>query len=171
MHIKSHYDPSGHKVYAHFCSIVQSSGMGKSRTVDELGKEHFSIPLNLRDEKSTGIFRSHIIISFMTNIICCIFPGYPPADHMVRNFFKTKGTEAESYHQACCFIDALFQHTLDTLEREFNLQWGIDEVAREFRRRMTEGQTMKMHNEFRRQFYHQVIRIAKEKLSVVCLLL
>ena len=30
--------------------------MGKSRTVDELGKKHFSIPINLRDAKSTGIF-------------------------------------------------------------------------------------------------------------------
>jgi hypothetical protein len=29
--------------------------MGKSRTVDELGKKHLSIPINLRDAKSTGI--------------------------------------------------------------------------------------------------------------------
>ena len=37
------------------CSVVQSSGTtGKSRTVDELGKKHFSIPINLRDAQSTG---------------------------------------------------------------------------------------------------------------------
>ena len=48
----------------HFSSVVQSSGMGKSRTVDELGKEHFSIPINLRDARSTGIFSSCVIVSF-----------------------------------------------------------------------------------------------------------
>ncbi|KAF8240638.1 hypothetical protein L208DRAFT_1384042 [Tricholoma matsutake] len=52
-HIRNHYDPNSNRIYAHFCSVVQSSGMGKSRTVDELGKEHFSIPINLRDARST----------------------------------------------------------------------------------------------------------------------
>jgi hypothetical protein len=28
-------------IYAHYAAIVQSSGMGKSRTVDELGKAFF----------------------------------------------------------------------------------------------------------------------------------
>jgi hypothetical protein len=42
------------RVYAHFAAIVQSSGMGKSRTVDELAKGRFVIPLNLRGAKSTG---------------------------------------------------------------------------------------------------------------------
>lgn len=41
-------------MYAHYTSIVQSSGMGKSRTVDELAKDHFVIPLNLQKEDSTG---------------------------------------------------------------------------------------------------------------------
>ena len=34
--------------YARYLAIVQSSGMGKSRTVDELSKEHLLIPINLR---------------------------------------------------------------------------------------------------------------------------
>ncbi|KAH9019831.1 hypothetical protein EDB85DRAFT_1896484 [Lactarius pseudohatsudake] len=34
--------------YAPFCSIVQSSGMGKSRLVDEFSKTNFLIPINLR---------------------------------------------------------------------------------------------------------------------------
>jgi hypothetical protein len=69
-HIRNHYDPDSDKIYAHFCSVVQSSGMGKSRTVDELGKEHFSILINLRDARSTGIFFSCTIVSFaVTNNI------------------------------------------------------------------------------------------------------
>ncbi|KAF8332488.1 hypothetical protein F5887DRAFT_1063857 [Amanita rubescens] len=143
-HIRDHYDPNSNKIYAHFCSVIQSSGMGKSRTVDELGKEHFSIPINLRNARSTG---------------------YPAADHEVRDFLTTKDTEAGSYRRACCFVDALFQHTDHTLKMEFNSQWGIEEVAREFRIRMTEGQTMKEHNEFRSNFIDRWFKLRKENFG------
>ena len=53
-HIMHHFNPVNSKDYAHFAAIVQSSGMGKSRTVDELSKDHFVIPLNLREPSSTG---------------------------------------------------------------------------------------------------------------------
>jgi hypothetical protein len=35
--------------YARFTSIVQSSGMGKSRTIDEFSKKRLVVPLNLRN--------------------------------------------------------------------------------------------------------------------------
>jgi hypothetical protein len=44
--------------YAPFCSIVQSSGMGKSRLVDELSKQHFLIPVNLREAGAGGMYNS-----------------------------------------------------------------------------------------------------------------
>ena len=56
-HIQEHHqnrDAEGGSVYAHYAAIVQSSGMGKSRTVDEMAKEHFVIPINVRDPKSQG---------------------------------------------------------------------------------------------------------------------
>jgi hypothetical protein len=56
MHVKKYHAPDNFNVYAHYVAIVQSSGMGKSRTVDELGKKYFSIPINLREANSTGIF-------------------------------------------------------------------------------------------------------------------
>jgi hypothetical protein len=96
-----------------------------------------------------------------------IFPGYPPADHQVRNFLTRKCTEAEAYRRTSCFIDALFQHTHHTLESEFDSKWGIGKVTSEFRIRMTAGQTVKEPNEFRRGFYQQVVLIAEEKLKVV----
>jgi hypothetical protein len=34
-------------MYARYCSIVQSSGMGKSRLVDEFSKDHFLVLVNL----------------------------------------------------------------------------------------------------------------------------
>ena len=36
--------------YARYTSMVQSSGMGKSRAVDELSKTHMVVPMNLRQE-------------------------------------------------------------------------------------------------------------------------
>ncbi|KAF8548004.1 hypothetical protein OG21DRAFT_1489735 [Imleria badia] len=41
--------------YPKYSAIVQASGMGKSRTVDELSKFHFVIPVNLRQPGSSGI--------------------------------------------------------------------------------------------------------------------
>lgn len=101
----------------------------------------------------------------VTSYACmCIFPGYPPADHVVRDFLTKGGTQAESYHRACCFIDALFQHTAQILRSQFEPESGLNELALEFRRLMTAGQKMKEHNEFRRQFYDRVVLIAQEKL-------
>jgi hypothetical protein len=45
-YIKCHRDPNA---YAHLLAVVQSSGMGKSRMIDEFSKRHFVIPLNLRE--------------------------------------------------------------------------------------------------------------------------
>jgi hypothetical protein len=44
-----------------YCSIVQSSGMGKSRLVDELSKSLLVIPINLRKARSAGL-SSHCFI-------------------------------------------------------------------------------------------------------------
>jgi hypothetical protein len=43
--------------YSTYMPIVQSSGMGKSRTTDELAKLVFTIPFNIRDgnETTSGI--------------------------------------------------------------------------------------------------------------------
>ncbi|KIM47504.1 hypothetical protein M413DRAFT_22158 [Hebeloma cylindrosporum] len=139
-HIVKHYDPNS-QVYAQFCAVIQSSGKGKSRATDELGKKHFIIPLNLRDRNSSG---------------------FPPADHAVRDFLMIKGTEAASYWRISCFFAALFSHTLETL-KGFDSKNGIEEVAREFRNSMTAGQSFSEHNHFRRAFYEEVIKLANEK--------
>ncbi|RXW16553.1 hypothetical protein EST38_g9302 [Candolleomyces aberdarensis] len=46
-------------LYARYASIVQSSGTGKSRAVDEMSKEHFVIPINLRAPGTTGALPNH----------------------------------------------------------------------------------------------------------------
>lgn len=44
--MRKHNDPD---IYARLLPIVQSSGMGKSRMIDELSKKYFLVPFNLRD--------------------------------------------------------------------------------------------------------------------------
>ncbi|KAL5520903.1 hypothetical protein ACEPAF_2906 [Sanghuangporus sanghuang] len=60
------------------CAIVQSSGMGKSRTVYELGKTHFLIPVILR--KGTS--------------------GYPPPDNEGRDFLVITDSGATALRRA-----------------------------------------------------------------------
>jgi hypothetical protein len=41
--------------YARYTSIVQSSGMGKSRAVDEFSRKHLVVPLNLRQNPDGNV--------------------------------------------------------------------------------------------------------------------
>lgn len=49
-HIANYSKEDG--AFARYTLIVQSSGMGKSRTIDELSKKHLVVPLNLRGESN-----------------------------------------------------------------------------------------------------------------------
>jgi len=98
----------------------------------------------------------------------CSFPfaGFPPADHAVRDFLTKKCTQAESYKRCYTFLAALFQHVERILEGPlFDPHLDVSEVAEEFRKLMTAGQTMKEHNVFRRGFYDTVVRIAEEQMN------
>ena len=50
----THFDRSEPEIYAHYTAVAQSSGMGKSRTVDEMAKDHLVIPINLRETGLSG---------------------------------------------------------------------------------------------------------------------
>ena len=94
-----------------------------------------------------------------------VFTGYPPANHAVRDFL-TKCMQAESYSHCHSFLAALFQHMEHILKGPlFDPHLDISEVAEEFRRRMTTGQTMKGHDMLRREFYCNMIRIAEEPIN------
>ncbi len=61
-----------------------------------LGKNTFPYRLTSGMQNLLVFPFSCIIVGFtVTNNICCIFPGYPPADHEVRDFLTMKGTEDE----------------------------------------------------------------------------
>ena len=56
--------------YAKYTAIVQSSGMGKSRAIDEMSKSHLVIPVNLQESESTGIpVYSFLCFPSMLNVL------------------------------------------------------------------------------------------------------
>ncbi|KAI0275350.1 hypothetical protein BC834DRAFT_45359 [Gloeopeniophorella convolvens] len=129
------------KIYAPYCPIIQSSGTGKSRLLDEFAKTHLSIPINLRNPNTTG---------------------FPPADVNLRRYLTRSDTTSESYKRMYTFLIALSEETAKTLE-----SFGdVDPPERIglFREYMTKGQSLRTVGEQRRTFYDAVLRRA-EKLS------
>jgi hypothetical protein len=89
-------------------------------------------------------------------------PGYPPADHEVRNFLTAGGSQTTVYQRMCAFLEALFEHTTHIITTQFS-HCRLDDLASQFREAMTEGQTFRFTNDFRRNFYDDVIEKAEEK--------
>ena len=59
--------------YAHYTAIVQSSGMGKSRLVDQFSKTHLVVPMNLRHPDAHG---EHVRCMYSFNV-----PNLPQVSH------------------------------------------------------------------------------------------
>lgn len=47
--------PGDRRYHMNYASIIQSSGSGKSRLVDEVAKQLFTIPLNVRNPMENGM--------------------------------------------------------------------------------------------------------------------
>ncbi|KAI0253835.1 hypothetical protein BJV78DRAFT_1359880 [Lactifluus subvellereus] len=133
--------------YAPFCSIVQSSGMGKSRLLDEFSKDHFLIPINLREEGSRG---------------------FPPPDVVVRNFLtpydsEDKNMQEKSYSRACHFLLELFVCTKDTIT-SLGADNQKDRIAKKFRDFMSEDQRFSGVGTKRKEFYAGVVGKAQKAI-------
>ncbi|KAH7908174.1 hypothetical protein BJ138DRAFT_1158281 [Hygrophoropsis aurantiaca] len=137
----------------HCAAIVQSSGMGKSRVVDQLSKTRFVIPVNLRLGDS----------------------GYPPPDKPVRAYLCTNGDQNEFFLRSCGFLTALFIETrlvitnhADAVRRPSHLPAIDSFYCYGFREYMTDDMTLGSHGLFRRMFYQAVIKRAEEQSTKAC---
>ncbi|KAH9176091.1 hypothetical protein EDB89DRAFT_1882102 [Lactarius sanguifluus] len=127
------------ETYARHCAIVQSSGMGKSRLLDEFSKKNFMIPINLRRRCPR-----------------C----FPPADDTVRDFLthvdkKNKTMHVLSHSRANHFFHALFLTTAGVVAG-FQVSNRAERIQY-FRAFMSEGQSMSSSGPKRSQFYKDVI--------------
>ncbi|KIJ58757.1 hypothetical protein HYDPIDRAFT_33872 [Hydnomerulius pinastri MD-312] len=138
--------------YAQCAAIIQSSGTGKSRAVDEMSKSRFVIPINLRDETATG---------------------YPPRDASVCSYFAVGAitTQKEAFSRACAFLQALFETTKDVLSGDITSPQDLAKLDKaqpapaQFRSYMEAGMSHKAHGEFRRKFYEVVCSRAFQLIS------
>ncbi|KIL64400.1 hypothetical protein M378DRAFT_163135 [Amanita muscaria Koide BX008] len=146
---------SARNIYERLLAVVQSSGMGKSRMIDELSKEQFVIPINLR---ITGT-------------------GFPPGDYVVSKFLvHAPFTPDDASRRAQAFLISLFEITAKTVPDLDRVLGGIisklvvadrpTSNAQKFRLFMSHGQSYSQPGELRRKFYHQVIRRAGSILKL-----
>ncbi|KAG8707118.1 hypothetical protein FRC11_007674 [Ceratobasidium sp. 423] len=70
------------KLYNKSISIIQSSGMGKSRLVQEVADQVFTIPANLREKLGEGM------------------KAYPPPDEKLRSYFEKHEHKSDDLLQA-----------------------------------------------------------------------
>ncbi|KAL5512200.1 hypothetical protein ACEPAG_3485 [Sanghuangporus baumii] len=144
--------------YANMCTIIQSSGTGKSRMVDQLCTEHFVIPICLRDPKTNGFL---------------------PSDDKVRKYFLNsmeldeatprKFNEHYAIKRIDAFFQALFESTKAKLDEIINKIYSENanppdmyrQASADFRQFMTKGQRYNDPGEDRLKFYSEMIKRAE----------
>ncbi|EPQ51580.1 hypothetical protein GLOTRDRAFT_140973 [Gloeophyllum trabeum ATCC 11539] len=136
----------GRMLYARYATIVNSSGTGKSRMVDELGKDVIVIYMCLRDHRSEG---------------------FPPADADLRDWLLkiSKGDgRVDGFLWGLltvtskCLEDIVDREDLGNLRGEPRLR----RLASAFRSCMVDGQTFNSVNDYRKSFYSDVIKEATD---------
>ena len=128
--------------------------MGKSRLLDEFSKHFFMIPINLRSSDSKGSF---IPVTFRACLTCLI--GYPPPDHIVRDFLTGGGIEPQDVScRIGNFLIALLEVTKEVIP-----ELGDDQFTRikGFREFMSKDQHMESAGSLRIGFYKKVVALAE----------
>ncbi|KAK2463741.1 hypothetical protein APHAL10511_004234 [Amanita phalloides] len=125
--------------YARYLEIVQSSGTGKSRMIEELSKAHLVIPVNLRGSDDTG---------------------YPPPDKSAHVYLSGTTEQQEARVHAVAFLRAVFKEASKLItELREPLPKGTDchdQIVDSFSKYMSEGMRWDSHGAKRRSFYEKV---------------
>ncbi|KIL64218.1 hypothetical protein M378DRAFT_628828 [Amanita muscaria Koide BX008] len=126
--------------YARYLAIVQSSGTGKSRMIEELSKKHLVIPVNLLDSYHET--------------------GYPPTDKKAYTYLTRATSQEEARVHAVAFLRAVFKEA-SKLITEFRESLpegmgGHDQIVDLFSKYMSKGMTWDSHGDQRQSFYDNV---------------
>jgi hypothetical protein len=105
--------------YAHCSTIVNSSGTGKSRTVDELSKRVITVPICLRMEGTGGsVLHSD---SHFTTLIPYNVAGFPPSDSALCEWLLSKPWERTAIMTRFYgFVSSLLTVTRERLQELLN---------------------------------------------------
>ncbi|KAG6819007.1 hypothetical protein H0H93_016449 [Arthromyces matolae] len=132
-------------LYSMSMSIIQSSGTGKSRLIDELAHTIPIVSLNTRPSNHSG---------------------FPAADEQVRDFLDiTDDTSDAADKKYYCFLSALFAVLHRYFETTLNERVGIGgsnwSLSEKLRYLMTHEQTCSAQGPMRIEFYSEVLKQAK----------
>ncbi|VDC02248.1 unnamed protein product [Peniophora sp. CBMAI 1063] len=137
----SKYATMNKSYYSPCCSIVQSSGTGKSRCIDELSKEQLVVPMNLRHPEAGG---------------------FPAPDEQLYDYFTTEHLTAnDSVIHINAFLCALFTELQAEIESEYQSDRDSGGLALWLHELMTEGQTFSSQGPRRVAFYNKVVEQAE----------
>lgn len=117
--------------------------------VDELAKQCLVIPVNLSTGNASQDYRT---------------PPYPPPDTRVMNWFIRYRTAASVPDCCLAFVQALLEHTLAALQKDFVAEADSSFLClcSAFRDRMQEGLRWGVQGPYRKTFYNDVINTARE---------
>ncbi|KAG8740435.1 hypothetical protein FRC10_004326 [Ceratobasidium sp. 414] len=142
-----------HRPYNFAISVIQSSGMGKSRMVEEAGNIMFTIPINIRENLPPGI------------------KTYPPSDGVFRQYFEDRKSRTDEQQQAdyAVLLRVLFEHATKLVEEQFQGHTGED-LALRFANYLKQGRDEATVGENRRQFLdnvaHEAARVSSKLFSL-----
>ncbi|EUC63782.1 G2/mitotic-specific cyclin cdc13, putative [Rhizoctonia solani AG-3 Rhs1AP] len=149
-YIGSSHMCSNKRAYNRSITVIQSSGMGKSRLVDELGNLEFTIPINLRGELAQG------------------GNTYPPPDRDVRGYFDNPDTKGDEVLQAefAVFLAVLFDFIALKVNEIGQGQTGV-ELAVKWAKYIKDGQNSETVGAHRSKLYADVVQGARNVLRGV----
>ncbi|KAG8732643.1 hypothetical protein FRC10_000786 [Ceratobasidium sp. 414] len=132
-------DPTSLRAYNFAVSVIQSSGMGKSRMVEEAGNIMFTIPINIREKLPPGI------------------KTYPPSDGVFRQYFEDRKSRTDDEQQAdyAVLLRVLFEHATKLIKKRFHGHTGAV-LALEFADYLREGRDEGAAGKNRQQFLDDV---------------
>ncbi|KAJ2935542.1 hypothetical protein H1R20_g1554, partial [Candolleomyces eurysporus] len=134
-------------IYCNTGALIQSSGYGKSRTVDELAKLVFTIPMNVRSKHENFFHRKG---------------AYPPPDLDMVDFIRSIPSAA-SGNEVIAMFELLFGVLFKWVAKELDTLSYSDEQATQFATKWRE------HMQIRRQaMYREVLREVRSVLSGRC---
>jgi hypothetical protein len=145
--------------YAPCCSIVQSSGMGKSRLLDEFSKKHFLIPINLCRKEASGKYDPPSLLSWS---VIYMFLVFPPPDHVIRDLLTHCDNDGMLH-----FLTVLFETTTTVITNDLKEARSRSERITKFREFMKEGQSTTGVGKKRRDFYTRIV-VAVNAVSRIC---
>ncbi|KAG8733953.1 hypothetical protein FRC11_014552 [Ceratobasidium sp. 423] len=137
-----------HRTYNWSISVVQSSGMGKSRMVEEASDTVFTIPINIREALKYGKIT------------------YPPPDEALRQFFmdrQHKDGEQQKVEYAI-FLQVLFTEARKSVQKRFSKLTGA-KLALAWANYLREGRTLEAVGQNRKSFYDRVVQEANNLIA------